>query len=1018
MSPHLIPNIILADLPGSHTIVRAFFPGLYSEKCDVHLDLPHLTAVYAALLSAIRFVDLASSVRWCPSYQTAVNKALKGTTKHMQWTTHAVAIENTDAFLRAFEGFLTESNDWASGMVYQVQIQGVKDLYQHNGTPDEADSQLDRLLQPFRTDVGKWWIDVGLEIVLDDKVLQWRTSAQAIVLAHVLRISEPHAERACNLSNQRYHRDMSAHLPDLSGHRVALTRNQGGAAGSLFNQNYGSDKNLTSQKARYGVAKNFTGAQVVQGFPAKVITQMYDMYRDAAGSMACSVRMEHRVPLERERMLFMEPIPVWVLNASLLVFEVEDWWYVHSPLYLLRRPVTDARTRSLRDWRSTRIHGIGGLLAIQNMAPPRARFNLLALTTTVGLLWLANSIHCRPRDNAAGRDVMLSVLPLTDDYDEPHLLILPSTREGHERLRLPFCPNNAVFLKRYVWPPHTDVVRIIWGVSMNDSSFIQYFGLTFTDYFRKKVNSGILPRGGNITRANLPTQKRHTKSHMIEAPDPIEALLALPNFVLPVPGLEERGPDIPRNPDPLFAAEDDAHAATAGESNALRLTRIFNNLASNTLQKCGNSKGGTVTSHSHLTQTERRRLPVEIYQNTRLSDYFTRVQFRYAEGDSWSRACNILFPPKNHQLSSSAQSFYLCEWYTEWKNILAEINDPAELHVIMHAVRGFLNTLAWLPDVETNRIWRYDPHERYTPMGPLHAFGMAPRILMRTRALGPEWGPAPTNLDDIIGGADDDAGDAPHGAQNIIDAQGVVPADLALYERREELEESTSDAEREQQSPAPVPVPFVRRIPPRIAGIPSTRPARARTLRSPFPRHNSRHEEEEESSEGEDDNDNAGELAPRDPAAPLYITPRARLQAMSVELTPEMELEQGVGNALTDAPYQFDTMDDDPNADPDHAWDMTFLRNPNHHTSQSAPAMQEPFDDGDGHLEEYTEMYLQLPDEARDSIFDSVHDDDEKDDYDVVGDDEDYDVGGDDDDYDMVDDDLPVRTLKTPEYFR
>lgn len=329
MSPHLIPNIILADLPGAHSIVRVFLPGLYSEKCDVHLDLPHLTAVYAALLSAIRLVDNASSVRWSPSYQSAVSKALKGTTRHMQWTTHAVAVENTNAFLRSFEDFLTERNDWAKGMVYQVQVQGVKDLYQHNGNDADADSQLDRLLQPFHTDEGEWWIDVGLEIILEDEVLQWRTSAHATVLAHVLRISEENANRACHLGNHKYHRDMSAHLPDVSGYRVALTRNQGGAVGSLFAQGYMSDKNITSQKSQYGVAKRFTGAQVVQGFPASVIVQMYDLYRDASESVACSARLEHRVPLERERRLFMEPLPAWVLNASLLVFEVDVWWYVH-----------------------------------------------------------------------------------------------------------------------------------------------------------------------------------------------------------------------------------------------------------------------------------------------------------------------------------------------------------------------------------------------------------------------------------------------------------------------------------------------------------------------------------------------------------------------------------------------------------------------------------------------------------------------------------------------------------------
>lgn len=129
---------------------------------------------------------------------------------------------------------------------------------------------------------------------------------------------------------------VSSTSPDLSGYRVALKRNQGGAVGSIFNQEYGSDKNLTAHKSQHGSAKIVTGHQAVQGSPPKVVGQMYDMFRDAGDSLSCSARIEHRVPLDNERGVFMSPLPAWVLNASLLVFEVADWWYVHlSPCFLI-----------------------------------------------------------------------------------------------------------------------------------------------------------------------------------------------------------------------------------------------------------------------------------------------------------------------------------------------------------------------------------------------------------------------------------------------------------------------------------------------------------------------------------------------------------------------------------------------------------------------------------------------------------------------------------------------------------
>lgn len=329
MSPHLIPNMVLADLPGKHSILRVFFPGLYSGEGDVHLDLGQHAAVYANLRRAMAFVDYAGSLRWSPSYHSAVSKAVKGNSRILQWTSYAVAPRYTNEFLRAFEGYLMDECDWAHGLVYQVQVQGVKDLYQHAGfDPIDAEEQLERLLEPFDTTVGDWWIDVGWEIVVPGAALQWRTSAHGTVLAHVLKIPSETANGACHLSNHSYHRDMSAHLPSLSGYRVTLKRNQGGAAHSGYAQAYVSDKNLTYHKSTKGSGKQVTVHQVVQGKPPKVVVDLYELFVDASGSLSCSARLEHRVPLDTEGRVFSEPLPEWLLNASLLVFRMEEWWYV------------------------------------------------------------------------------------------------------------------------------------------------------------------------------------------------------------------------------------------------------------------------------------------------------------------------------------------------------------------------------------------------------------------------------------------------------------------------------------------------------------------------------------------------------------------------------------------------------------------------------------------------------------------------------------------------------------------
>lgn len=634
---------------------------------------------------------------------------------------------------------------------------------------------------------------------------------------------------------------------------------------------------------------------------------------------------------------------------------------------------------ALRGWRSIRIHAVGTLLSIQNKAPARPRFSMLALTTTVGLVWLANGIHCRPRDNAAGRDVMLACLPLTRNRNDPHLLFVPSTRAGHDDLPIPFCPYNTVFLRQLIWPPDTDVVRITWGASMNDTSFIQYFGLTFTDYFRKKVNSGFLHRD-EITRRNIPTQKRHSKSHMVKNPTIIPSLLTLPSFNLPVPGREERGPDIPRNVDEQFAAEDDAHELTAAESNALRLTRLLNNFATDVLQKCGNSKGDRVASHCHMTQQERRYATPDIFNDLTLSHFFTRVQWCHADAASWETAHDILFPERGHILISSAQSFYLCDYYSQWKDILAEMTNPTEVHIVRQAVRQQINTYSWLPDPERGRIWRYTPHDRYTSLGVPHAAGMAPRILIRRSIDTPLWDFSPRS-DDIVHA---EIPQPPLSMQSIIHP-GLIPPDLALYDRREEEEESSDEEMEQWHTRAPSPQP----IPPRAIPIPSTQ--NLPVVVSQFPRHTSTLRREEEEEEGDDDEqdqlDPQGaedeEPTPRDPYIPHQLSARARLDAMAASPAPAIlegedqtvwrdhlsftprhnsaglspprlfntprlerwqwstpEADAGGSSALARAPYAFSHLNDadhdhTPDFDPD--WDMTY---PNDDARSSTDARQ------------------------------------------------------------------------------
>lgn len=346
MSPHRIPNSALAELPDRGRL-RVFLPGLWTENCKVQLDEEMLTAVYAALFTAIGFVDPITGSRWSPTYRAAVAKALKPNNRDLQWSNRPISRENTTLFLNTFVTHLRTLVDWAENVVFQVQVQGVKDLYHHRRTHSSAEKQLKKLLKPYDPAKGSWWIDVGMDIYMENFVLQWRTTGHASVFAHVLRISQEVANRTCHLGRQNYHRDISAHLPDLSGCRVSFKRSEGGEVEAAGAQLYGSDKHLLSHKSKNASAKMITGPMGIKGQPPAIFTDFYSMHIEAASTLSVSARIELRVPLHRERDVFMEPLPEWLLNASLLVFKRHTWWYVHQCLH--NSHVTHARAHFTGD---------------------------------------------------------------------------------------------------------------------------------------------------------------------------------------------------------------------------------------------------------------------------------------------------------------------------------------------------------------------------------------------------------------------------------------------------------------------------------------------------------------------------------------------------------------------------------------------------------------------------------------------------------------------------------------------
>lgn len=369
---------------------------------------------------------------------------------------------------------------------------------------------------------------------------------------------------------------------------------------------------------------------------------------------------------------------------------------------------------------------------MQNLAPPTIRYGHLALNLTVVLVWLANSIHSRPADDNGARALLITALPLTNNHNSRHLFFLPTAADIADDLEVPYCPFNCVFLKGMMAPPQSAIFRLTHGEIMDDKCCLKYFGLTFEALRAKRVHVGILTKD-TVTAKNIPTMKARTTSNLNVNP-PIDPYIArLPSIRIPVPGRGEYGPDMPYNEYHVDLPEHhDSH---------LRITKLLNQFASDIMQKCGNSKDQHGdTSHCKIAKFDRRGITIDFFNDTTLSDAFWRVQWRYQNMTSptdWEKIFSICFPHPKHVLPVSSQNWRKMQYYTTYKDIVDASTSKQALDLRRHLWHKF-KTLAWLPAVESDRVWRYEPKDGYTCLPNTHT-GSAPRIVFRDYKDTPRW---------------------------------------------------------------------------------------------------------------------------------------------------------------------------------------------------------------------------------------------------------------------------------------
>ena len=328
-----MPNLCIGKW-GVHNMIRALIPGLY----DQHTRSPFLsqedqTTFYEqGFLPAVRELCDKRSAEWPARYTDEMFRA-RGRNGTLSFQTKMISKWNVRELGSTIRSkLLLAGIPWATGITFLHQIRGLKDSTYHRVDATSADEALDEFLEQENLNrdeirlTGSWWIDVGLQVISSNKdCLSWRTDSHWRIVQEICEITADNAKRMTSIGSSQYTRDMTSHLPQISGCRIEPGVRGQGPYEVAYLQLYLTDKALTYRADQGHHGKFITCSDVVKGKADDFISNLYSLYLHAIGDNYAQARMEVRVPVRfaTRVLLDLDEDPI---RRGLVSFPSVEWW--------------------------------------------------------------------------------------------------------------------------------------------------------------------------------------------------------------------------------------------------------------------------------------------------------------------------------------------------------------------------------------------------------------------------------------------------------------------------------------------------------------------------------------------------------------------------------------------------------------------------------------------------------------------------------------------------------------------
>jgi hypothetical protein len=330
-----VPNLCLAKWD-VHNILRVFIPGLYNRhtRSPFLSQEDHTTFYEQGLLLAVKELCGDRAAEWPATYTDEMYRA-RGRNGTLSFQTKMIPDWKVGDLGTTIRSKLGDAGiPWARGIVFLHQIRGVKDSTIHSVDDVSAEQAFTEFLRNEHLDEnailtgGSWWIDVGIQVTsTTQNCLAWRTDSHGQIVQQIFDIDLQNAVRMTSIGSSQYTRDMTSHLPQVSGCRIEPGVRGRGPFEVTYLQLYTTDKCVTYRQDQGHYSKYITCGDIIKGKASVFINGLYTAYRNAIDNNYSQARMEVRVPIHFATEVLLE-LDGNIICQGLVSFSPMEWWYV------------------------------------------------------------------------------------------------------------------------------------------------------------------------------------------------------------------------------------------------------------------------------------------------------------------------------------------------------------------------------------------------------------------------------------------------------------------------------------------------------------------------------------------------------------------------------------------------------------------------------------------------------------------------------------------------------------------